>query len=176
MSETSPPSDLLPMEFPPQSSRLASLAKTSAMLAVALGSKENAAAFGRKLSVSLTTFDPITCCWKTSQLSWDGVSTEFSETWPRSGLMRGGTVFPLPPLATPMNATAGGLLPTPRACDGTKGSGARKNGGGSYGLGHWVARRLGLKQQTTTKFDPGLSELLMGFPITWTALTPSETP
>lgn len=42
-------------------------------------------------------------------------------------------------------------------------------------LGYTIARALGLRQQTTTKFDPGLSELFMGFPIMWTALEFSET-
>jgi hypothetical protein len=98
------------------------------------------------------------------------------KTSARSGLMRNGTVYPLPPLAPLMRETVSGLLPTPRACDGSKGSGQRSSGGGSYGLGNWIARRLGLPMKTTTKFDPELSELLMGFPVGWSALTHSETP
>lgn len=39
-------------------------------------------------------------------------SAEFSETWPRSGLMQSGTAYRLPPLAPLTDETASGLLPT----------------------------------------------------------------
>lgn len=140
----------------------------------ALAAKE--AVFGLKPIGWLATYSRSSRSWRTSQHSLSGDLTEFSATWPRAGLMRGGIVYALRPLVIHMHETVSGLLPTPRHCDGKKGSGQRKNGGGSYGLGHWVARRLGLKQQTTTKFDPSLSELLMGYPIGWTELDRSETP
>jgi hypothetical protein len=85
-------------------------------------------------------------------------------------LMRNGIAFQLRSLATRTGATDFGLWPTPRHCDGAKGAGARRDGGGSYGLGYTIARHLGLKQQTTTMFDPQFSELLMGFPTGWTDL------
>jgi hypothetical protein len=125
---------------------------------------------------SFAIYDQASSSWKTSAIYlFEGLDA-FSETWPRSGMMRGGIAFEHPSSAIRTHATVSSLLPTPRHCDGKKGSGARKSGGGSYGLGYTVARLLGLDQQTTTKFDPGLSELLMGFPIGWTGLEPSETP
>jgi hypothetical protein len=42
----------------------------------------------------------------------------FSEPWPRSGMMLSGTAYQLPTLAHTIDATASGLLPTPRAIDG----------------------------------------------------------
>jgi hypothetical protein len=54
---------------------------------------------------------------KTSQRCFiEGYQT-FSETFPRSGTMRSGTVFQLPPLVRLTDATGSGLLPTPGAWD-----------------------------------------------------------
>ena len=39
----------------------------------------------------------------------------FSETWPRSGLMRNGIAYQLPPLVRLTDAIGSGLLPTPAA-------------------------------------------------------------
>lgn len=61
------------------------------------------------------SYDPPSSSWKTSQRSLvEGLET-FSETWPRSGMMRGGTAYQLPPLAPLTAATGSGLLPTPEA-------------------------------------------------------------
>jgi hypothetical protein len=61
----------------------------------------------------LASYDPITCSWRTSQLCLDGALSEFSETWPRSGLMRSGIAYQLPPLVRLTDETDCGLLPTP---------------------------------------------------------------
>lgn len=150
--------------------------KISAALVTESESTEVGPECGLGLPPPFAHFSPLGSLWKTSAPCLFEGSIAFSETWPRSGMMRGGTAFELPSLAIRTHATVSSLLPTPRHCDGKKGSGARKNGGGSYGLGYTVARLLRLKQQTTTKFDPSLSELLMGFPIGWTDLARSETP
>ena len=138
--------------------------------------KEAARGSGPNMPDLLMSFDPISSSWKTSQLSLDVGLANSSETWPRSGMMRNGIAYELRPLATRTNGTVSGLLPTPRYSDGKKGSGIRKDGGGAYGIGYVIARLLGLSQQTTTKFDPAFSELLMGYPIGWTDLGDSETP
>jgi len=76
---------------------------------------------------SLASYDPETSTWKTSQLSLvEGLGT-FSETWPRSGIMRGGTAFPQPPLAPLTGGTGSGLLPTPEASN-TKATAMRSGG------------------------------------------------
>lgn len=142
----------------------------------ALAFKEAAQGYGSSMPDLLMSFDPISSSWKTSQHSLQGGLTAFSGSLPRSGMMRSGTVYQLQPLAIPTRGTVPGLLPTPRYSDGKKGSGIRKDGGGAYGIGYVIARLIGLSQQTTTMFDPSFSELLMGFPIGWSELEPSETP
>ena len=138
--------------------------------------KEAALGSGSSMPDWLMSFDLSSFSWRTSQLSLQGGLTKFSGSLPRSGMMRSGIAYQLQPLAIPTRGTVPGLLPTPRHCDGTKGSGIRKDGGGAYGIGYVIARLLGLSQQTTTMFDPSFSELLMGFPIGWTELEGSETP
>ena len=61
------------------------------------------------------SFDPLSSSWKTSQRSLVEDLERFSETWPRSGMMLGGTAYQLPPLAPHTAATGSGLLPTPEA-------------------------------------------------------------
>lgn len=103
-------------------------AKTSAWR----GSKQvlvaSEADYGKSSPELLARFDPDGRCWRTSQTclletTGDGFS-EFSETWPRSGLMRSGTVYRLPPLVRIISATGFGSWPTPQASDST--SGGRK--------------------------------------------------
>lgn len=73
------------------------------------------------------SFDPLSSLWKTSQRSLVEDLETFSETWPRSGMMLGGTAFQLPPLAPLTAATGSGLLPTPEASN-TKASAMRSGG------------------------------------------------
>jgi hypothetical protein len=88
-------------------------AKTSASLAKARGLRASAAASGGITPVLLANYDPPTSSWKTSQLCLvEGLET-FSGTWPRSGTMRNGTAFQLPPLVPLTDETASGLWPTP---------------------------------------------------------------
>ena len=56
--------------------------------------------------------------WKTSQgcfLDLTGISDRYSETWPRSGMMRSGTAFPLRPSVPRTSEIGSGCLPTPTA-------------------------------------------------------------
>lgn len=55
--------------------------------------------------------------WRTFQLSLLEDSTEFSETWPRSGSMQSGIAYQHQPLAPLISGTESGLLPTPVAND-----------------------------------------------------------
>jgi hypothetical protein len=79
------------------SSAAGSPARTSALQETAQALRASAAAYGRSTPELLARFDPDTSSWRTSQLCLDGDLTEFSETWPRSGLVVAGTVsLPLP--------------------------------------------------------------------------------
>jgi hypothetical protein len=64
---------------------------------------------------SFASYDHATASWRTSQLSLLEDLGEWSETWPRAGMTRSGTAYPLPPLAPLTDVTGSGLWPTPRA-------------------------------------------------------------
>lgn len=102
-------------ELASTSSAEGSPARTSASRARAQGSLGSAAAYGASSPVLLASFDPNSSSWRTSQRCWVEGWTVFSETWPRSGLMRNGTAYRLPPLAPLTGGTECGLLPTPEA-------------------------------------------------------------
>jgi hypothetical protein len=55
-----------------------------------LGSKASGQGSGGSTRESFASYDPATCSWRTSQLSLDGGSEQFSETFPRAGTMRNG--------------------------------------------------------------------------------------
>lgn len=114
-SGNSPLQDLLPMELPLTRSAEGSRARTSQPLAKALASRVSAAAFGANTPVSLANYDPVSCSWRTSQRCLVEGWTVFSETWPRSGMMRSGIAYPLQPLAPVTKETESGSLPTPTA-------------------------------------------------------------
>lgn len=96
----------------------------------------------------------------------------------RSGMMRNGIVFPLPPLVRLTRGTGFGLWPTTTATDHT-GRGYQKANGRIYlSLPGAVGKAECGHYQTPLngKLNPTWVEWLMGFPEGWTALEPSETP
>lgn len=100
-------------------------AKTLAWQGGGQGStKTPAADYGQSTPVLLAKYDPNSSSWRTSQLCLEGGLTAFSETWPRSGMMRSGTAYQLPPLVRLTDATGSGLWQTPVANDSVN----RKNG------------------------------------------------
>jgi len=64
----------------------------------------------------LARYDPVTSLWKTPQCSLLGDYTEFSETWPRWGLMQDGVSYQRQTLVRPIKETESGSWPTPRSC------------------------------------------------------------
>lgn len=204
MFALSPQSDLLPMELPLTRSAAGSPAKISAPPEGALGLPASAVGFGLKSPVWLANWHPDTSSWKTSQHCLvEGLET-FSETWPRSGMMRSGTAYQLPTLVPVTDATESGLWPTPRR--------QSANGAGLHGQGgmdlqtavlFWptpsasdnrdrgnlsspavkrrflIGKQLMLSQvvsEISGALNPTWVEWLMGFPTEHTDLRPSETP
>lgn len=107
----------------------ASRARTSASPEEAPASPESAAECGPTWLASLAKFDPLTCSWKTAQLSLLGGSELSSVTWPRSGMTVAGQCWELPPLGRRTSANDSGLwVPTPLAADarGSAGVGKRE--------------------------------------------------
>lgn len=159
---------------------------------------------GGSFTVSSVTYDPRSCSWRTSQLSFGGGLVEFSGAWPRSGMMRNGTASPRPPVAPLTDVIDSSLWPTPvrsEARRGTPRTNRYAQGGAS--LTHDVAHGL-LPTPTRTvarqshRYMPGNRTLkgalvevqgeepgplnpvwlewLMGFPPGWTDPKLSGTP
>lgn len=85
-------------------------------------------AYGRKSPVLWASYDHASSSWRMSQVCLVALLSdqanglaECSETWPRSGTMRNGIAYQLPPLAPLISETASGLLPTPVKYDATPG-------------------------------------------------------
>jgi len=73
-------------------------AKMLALLERARALRVPGVVFGRSLSESLASYDPVTSSWRTYQLSFIEDLTLFSETFPKSGTMRSGKLYPRNPL------------------------------------------------------------------------------
>ena len=100
---------------PSKPSAAASRAKTLASPEKARASLALDLVSGANMRGSFASFDPISSLWRTSQRSLFEDLEPSWVTWPRSGMMRGGTASQLPPLAPLTGATVSGLLPTPTA-------------------------------------------------------------
>jgi hypothetical protein len=123
---------------------------------------------GQRLPGAFATYAPDSSCWKTSQGTLPWASGTYSGTWPRSGMMRGGTVSRLPPSAPRTYATAcslwrGDLLPTPVAQD-------AKNATLPPSQGKWdsVPGYL-IRSGHSGRLSPRFVEWMMGYPLGWTA-------
>lgn len=208
ISETSPPTNSEQMEFPLTPSAAASHARMSHWPENEAVLRLTGAAYGLNTTVSLASLDRASFSWRTRQACLVSGWEEFSETWPRAGMMRNGTVYPQTASAPVMRGTASGSLPTPTKTDVksecmssalvSKRAAASKRGVGlteflhrrnlptpMRGNDHWGARldewggssnpfrgtELG-----QLRLNPCWVEELMGFPIGWTELAPSETP
>lgn len=91
----------------------ASRAKTYQSLETARELTGSAAECGDTWPGSLAKYDPATSSWKTAQHSLLGGLDEFSETWPRWGLMHAGECWELPASALCTSGSGSGLWPTP---------------------------------------------------------------
>ncbi len=99
-----------------------SRARTSAWPVAVTASTASAAGSGESSRAWFARWSPSGCEWRTAQRSLLGDSESFSETWPRSGLMRDGMCFPLPTVAHLISASASGsspgaVFPTPCTVD-----------------------------------------------------------
>jgi hypothetical protein len=97
------------------SSAAGSHAKTLALPEKAQGLPEQGPVFGTSLLGSFAQYGPDGWSLKTCQLSLLEDSEPFSETWPKSGLMRNGTAYRLVPLVRRTDENGSGLWRTPSA-------------------------------------------------------------
>jgi hypothetical protein len=145
-------------------------AKTSAQPEREQASQESGQASGARWLESSMKYDPDSRSWRTAQLSLLADSAPFSGTWPAWGLMRNGESFGLPMSASTTSAPdSGSSLPTPSGVNGGRNNTMGRVdewGGSSNPLRGTVIGSMCL---------PEFEELVMGWPIGWTELTPYET-
>ena len=158
--------------------------------------------FGTRCTGSLASYDRDTSSWKTSQRCFLEGWIPYSQTFPRSGMTRNGTLFRLVPLVPRTGGNGSGLWPTPDTGESLSGHGRR---GISRNPRHQSANSLEARvrqwptptvQDASNNGGPSQSqrntpplnsvaggalnpqwvEWLMGFPIGWTDCEDSATP
>ena len=160
-------------ELPWTSSRAAFRVRTSASPATAQASKASGPACGENMQGSFANYDHASSSWKTSQLCLDGELATYSETWPRAGMTRNGVAYRLGQLDCLTTATVSGLLPTIVKSEG-RGTGRNRYRGSRHYRGAKMAEGLRSGQDDPAYLRPDFAEQVMGFPIGWTDLQPSE--
>lgn len=131
---------------------------------------------GTSMRESWASFDRATWSWRTSQLSLLEGSTLFSEAWPPSGTMRNGRLYPRAPWVPHMCDDDCSLWPTPTASMDGRGFGIpMHNRTGRYRQSI-VSRVQELVGAHGWRIHPHFTEALMGFPLGWTEIAPSEMP
>ena len=142
-------------------------------------------------SGSFARYDPLTCSWKTSQISLiTGTLEPYSETWPRQGSMRNGTVSQAPISMRHRSDRDSSYWPTPTARDFRDGASGNYDYPTNAYLGRevprWMLRnsshlppmiwkgghRCGKKCLT---LRPAFVSWLQGFPIGWASCKPMAT-
>jgi hypothetical protein len=149
-------------------------------------SKESNQECGEKWRGSFTKYNPNSCSWKTHQCSLLGDLDEFSETWPRWGLMRGGECWEQQTLVQSTKGIVFGLSqsypppskwPTPTATD-WKATGkleTLKRQGNNFEAGGQNRPQYHYSRLMNMKMPVSASEMLMLWPIEWTDLKPLGT-
>ena len=115
-----------------------------------------------------------TFSWRTSQHFLDEESTEYLETWPRSGMMQNGIAYRLPTLVSDTFGTEFGLWPTPNATAFKGGRTSPRRGVKNPERNNWqdwCSLVLGQRYPV-----PETAEQVMGFPTGHTEIRPLETP
>lgn len=140
-------------------------ARTSAHPEKAQESKASGLECGFTWHESSVKFDPVTRSWKTRQCSLLAGLDEFSETWPKWGMMRDGECWELPKLERNTKENESGLLPTPTKHNSKEGAHPSE----------YNRNTPTLATHAGGKINPEWTEWLMGWPIKWTDLQPSET-
>lgn len=136
---------------------------------------------GQNTPELLAKYDPNTRLWKTSQTCLldllnnpaDGLAV-YSETWPKSGMMRNGIAYQLATLAPGIHGTEFGYLPTPAKSTAKGAVRHRYFGSPTYRSNLHEYLRNGPEDPIYP--HPCFLELIMGFPIGHTELAPSGTP
>lgn len=136
---------------------------------------------GLKWQESLAKYDQNSCSWKIAQQSLLEGLDEFSETWPRWGIMQNGECWEAIPLVQTIGEPGSGWLPTPLKSEGIgwKQSSKRNprqsiinviNGGHQF---RWIY--IPLWNQSTIMQAADLADWMMGWPLGWSGSQELET-
>ncbi len=149
-------------------------AKTSQPQEKAQELMESEAECGEKWQGSFAKYNLDSCSWKTHQCSLLGDLEEFSETWPKWGLMRNGECWEQTPLDYPITENEFGCwLPTMTVSMQNGCSSKRYKGSQEY-RGSMPMEWIRTSKACAQYFHPDYAELLMDFPDKWTDLRPLE--
>jgi len=129
---------------------------------------------GEKWRGSFAKFDQNLCLWKTHQYSLVGDLTEFSETWPKWGLMRNGECWEQIALDCPIVENEFGCwLPTPVSSL-TNGAAKKRFFGSREYRASFTQEWIRTSMDCAQYLNPVYVELAMDFPDKWTDLRPLE--
>jgi len=141
--------------------------RTSAQPERAPESTGNAVDCGAKWQGSFAKYDQATSLWKTAQCSLLEDSDEFSETWPRWGLMRDGECWERITSVPLISANESGLLLTPLKIDANLSASLRDGYSRDHSFGSLSEQLITLHNLRPTAV---FVEKLMGWPTMWTGL------
>ncbi len=149
-------------------------AKISVQQAEVQGLTANDLDCGPKCEGSFARYHLATSSWKTRQCLLVGGLAEYSEIWPRWGMMRDGECFRLETLEHDTSVKGFGFsLPTMGKCE-FKGSSRRRYLGSLHFRGAKMSEGLRICETDQSYTHPGFAEEVMGWPIMWTELAPLE--
>ena len=144
-------------------------ARTSHPQGRAQASPESEVGSGKSLLASLARYDRATSSWRTHRSSSGVASKSFSEILPQWGMILDGELYPQDVSVDHRSASDSGYWPTP--------SGTRSGKNHVVGrLDEWGGssnRFRGTSLQSVR--CPDFEEWMIGFPVSWTALTPLGT-
>jgi hypothetical protein len=144
---------------------------------------------GPKPSQYFASYNHDSRTWRTSQVCLlTNTLDEYSETWPKAGLMLDGVCYPQPSAVRPIKGNAYGyLLPTPAAQDWKDANcPSEHNLWPTASASDWKgSSKAGQRRGQLTdpamgviqaggKLNPTFVEWLMGWPLGWTDLKPLE--
>ena len=154
-----------------------SLARTSAQQAREPESTVQDQECGTTWHGSFARWDRDSSSWKTPQCSLLEGLDEFSETWPRWGMMRNGACWDATTLVDLTSAKGSGSWPTPTKSDAKRCHDLKIESLGKRAMipgAHW-----NLAEHVAAEYEgyptPQFVAWLMGWPMDWTSLEPLET-
>jgi hypothetical protein len=150
-------------------------AKISAPPEKAQVSTENDRDYGENSPGLLAKYDLDTHSWKTAQYLLLGGLEEYSETWPKWGMMRSGECWERTTLARPIKEIEFGLWPTPCARDYKGGRKPEALEEAGRTATNSLPDAIIAKEGYGGQLNPTWVEWLMGWPLAWTDLRPLAT-